>query len=63
MNLKQKLTPGGILTLSLGFIHVNDIISKKSIDICLRSQVSVYRTIGPLVYFWTFYINVVGLRN
>ena len=28
MNLKKKLTPGGILTLSLGYIHVYDLYSK-----------------------------------
>ena len=28
MNLKKKLTPGGILTLSWGYIHVYDLYSE-----------------------------------
>ena len=30
MNLKKKLTPGGILTLFLGYIHVYDLYSQTS---------------------------------
>ena len=51
MNLKKKLNTGNILTLSLGYIHVYD-KSNKFIGIYLRSQVSVYRTIGSLVIFY-----------
>ena len=47
MNYKKKLNPGVVLTLSWGYIHVYDLYSQ----INLGSQVSVYRTIGPLVYF------------
>ena len=43
MNLKKKLTLGVILTLPW------PLSSNKFIGVYLRSQVSVYRTIGPLV--------------
>ena len=57
MNLKKKLTPGVVLTLSWGCIHEYDRCSKKKvIAVYLRSQVSVYRTIGPLVsYLFMFF--------
>ena len=45
-DLKKKLTPGVILTLPWGYIHA---YYHFSIGIYLRFQVSVYRTIGPLV--------------
>ena len=48
MNLKKKLTPGVILTLSWGY-PVFDLFLNKFFGIYLRSQVSVYRTVGPLV--------------
>ena len=47
--LKKKLTPEVALTLPWGYIHVYYHSSQTSIGIYLRSQVSVYRTIGPLV--------------
>ena len=34
-------------------LELNTIIFKHVIGICSRSQVSVYRTIGPLVNFYT----------
>ena len=46
MNLKKKLTPAGILTLFLYTLSLYGCIY-------LRSQVSVYRTIGPLVFVIT----------
>ena len=50
MILKKKLIRGVSLTLPWGYIHVNEHYSQtKFIGIYLRSQVSVYRTIGPLV--------------
>ena len=56
-DLKKKLTPDVALTLPWGYIHVYYHSSQnKFIGIYLRSQVSVYRTIGPLVliYFSLF---------
>ena len=44
MNLKKKLTLGGILTLSCGYIHVYDLYS--------QTNLLVY-TIGPLVLAFT----------
>ena len=61
--LKKTLTPGVILTLPWGYIHVYYHSSQTSLSaislalssfffyIYLSSQVSVYRTIGPLVCF------------
>ena len=49
-DLKKKLTPGVALTRPWGYIHVYYHSSQnKFIGIYLRFQVSVYRTIGPLV--------------
>ena len=53
MILKIKWTTGVHLSLSWGYIHVYD---HKFISRYLISQVSVYRTIGPLVS--SFYRNV-----
>ena len=47
--LKIKLTAGVHLSLPWGYIHAYDNDSQ-FIGIYPRSQVSVYRTIGPLVY-------------
>ena len=47
-DLKKTLTPGVILTLPWGYIHI--VILVKQVYWYLRSQVSVYRTVGPLVY-------------
>ena len=44
-DLKKKVTPEIALTLPWGYIHVY----YHSIGIYLRSQLSIYRTIGPLV--------------
>ena len=50
--LKKTLTPGVILTLAWGYIQAITILeSNKFIYIYIRSQVSAYRTIGPLVSF------------
>ena len=49
MNLKKKLTPGGILTLSSGYIHAHNLYSQTVYRYISRYQVTVYRTIGPLV--------------
>ena len=51
-DLKKKLTPEVALTLPWGYIHVYYHSSQTSnfVGIYLRSQVSVYRTIGPLVH-------------
>ena len=46
-DLKKTLIPGVILTLSWGYIHA---YYHSSISIYLKSRVSVYRTIGPLVF-------------
>ena len=49
---EKEIIPGVILTLSCGYIHVHvyDLYSQtKLIGVYLRSQVSVYRAIGPLV--------------
>ena len=48
MNLNKKLTLGVILTLFWGYIHEYDHYSQTSLLVyIIRSQVSVYRTIGP----------------
>ena len=48
---EKEINPRGILTLSWGYIHVYDLCSQTSllVNIYLRSQVSVYRIISPLV--------------
>ena len=48
MALKKKLIQGVSLTLPWGYIHVYEHYIK-CIGIYLRSHVSVYKTIGPLV--------------
>ena len=47
-DLKKRLTPGVILPLPRGYIHAY-YHSRQQVGIYLRFQVSVYRTIGPLV--------------
>ena len=54
MILKKKLTPGVSLTLPWGYIHVYE--HYRFIGIYLRSQVSVYRTTGPMVIFASFHV-------
>ena len=47
---KKKLTPGVALTRPLGYIHVHYHSSQTSLLVYISGfQVSVYRTIGPLV--------------
>ena len=61
-DLKKTLTPGVILTLPLGYIYIHayyhssqtSLLVDIYIYIYLRSQVSVYRTIGPLVSKYHF---------
>ena len=54
-DLKKTLTPGVILTLPWGYIYIHAYYHSSQtsllvyMNIYLRSQVSVYRTIGPLV--------------
>ena len=48
-DLKKTLTPGVILTLPWGYIHIAILV--KQVYWYFRSQVSVYRTIGPLVLY------------
>ena len=56
MILKTKLTPVVILTLLCGYIYVYDHYrqSYRFVHVYVRSQVSIYRTIGPLVRFTSF---------
>ena len=51
-DLKKKLTPGVALSQPWGYIHVyyHSDQTSKLVYIYLRFQVSVYRTIGPLVF-------------
>ena len=52
-DLKKKLTLGVALTRSWGYIHVYYHSSQTSLLVMyLRIQVSVYRTIGPLVFLY-----------
>ena len=55
MILKIKLTTGVHLSLPWGYIHVYDhnSLENKFIGTYPRSQVSVYRTIGPLVLIFS----------
>ena len=47
---ENEIKPRVVLTLYKGYIHVYDLYSQTSLLVVdLRSQVSVYRTIGPLV--------------
>ena len=47
---KKKLTPGVALTRPWGYIHVHYHSSQTSLLVYISGfQVSVYRTIGPLV--------------
>ena len=58
-DLKKKLIPGVALTWPWGYIHVDYHSSqRKFIGIYLRFQVSVYRTIGPLVYWLRHFFHV-----
>ena len=52
MILKNEIDPGVMLTLTYGYmyIHAYDHYIVKNIGIYLRSEVGVYRTIGPLVF-------------
>ena len=45
-----------------GYIHVYTKYNK-FIGIYLRSQVSVYRTIGPLVHIWVLVFGLVEYRS
>ena len=52
INVKKKLTPWVILTLSLGYIHAYGHYMQTSLLVYnLRSQVSVYRAIGPSSFY------------
>ena len=51
MILKTRLTSEVIPTLPWGCIHIYENYRQIIIGIYLRSQMSVYRTIGPLVSF------------
>ena len=69
-SMKRAKTPVVHLSLPWGYIHGYDHKSNKFIGIYPRSQVSVYRTIGPLVvispvvvlsHFGCLWINCVFL--
>ena len=63
-DLKKKLTPGVALTRCPRFIYIYiTIIVKKFIGIYLRFQVSVYRTIGPLVYLFIYFAGPISKTN
>ena len=71
INLKMKLTQGVILTLFWGYIHVSDAYCQTSVlvyiyshvHVHLRFQVSVNRTIGPLVCSFDLVLNIHSLLN
>ena len=49
---EKKREENGPRASSAPALGLNTLIFKHVIGICSRSQVSVYRTIGPLVLFW-----------
>ena len=58
--MKKTLTPGVILTLPWGYIYISILV--KQVYWCLRSQRSVYRTIGALLFFFLFFFFFTSLR-